>query len=68
MQEAKEKNQKNDEEDERNKRGKRFSLDAEITKRRKTPMQNYDEPFHFIACRYAGHEIARISCIAAGSN
>lgn len=29
-------------------------------------MQNYDEPFNFSACRIAGYEIARISCIAAG--
>lgn len=31
-------------------------------------MQNYDEPFHLETCRNAGHEIARISCIMAGSN
>lgn len=30
-------------------------------------MHNLDEPNHFTTCRYAGNEMARISCIAAGS-
>ena len=32
-----------------------------------TPMHNSEEPNHFYACRLAGCEIARISCMAAGT-
>lgn len=29
-------------------------------------MHNFDDPIAFISCRYAGGEIASISCVAAG--
>lgn len=31
-------------------------------------MHNSDEPIGFIPCRSAGNEVARISCIAAGTH
>ena len=31
-------------------------------------MHNFEDPVYFIAYRYVGCEIARISCIAMGSN
>ena len=31
------------------------------------PMQNYEEPFHSVTCRYENDEMARISCMATGS-
>ena len=34
---------------------------------RATPVHSFEDPINFIACRRAGHEIARISCTAAGS-
>ena len=34
---------------------------------RATPVHSFEDPINFIACCRAGHEIARISCTAAGS-
>ncbi len=28
-------------------------------------MYTFDDPIGFISCRHAGHEVARISCMAA---
>ena len=42
-------------------------LNTNDKRRRKTPMQNYEEPFHFTAYRYENDEMARISGIAVGS-
>ena len=38
-----------------------------ITDKEDTPMHNFEDPFHFSACRIVGCEIASVSCIAAGS-
>ena len=35
-------------------------------KRRTTPMQNFDEPFHLISCRYKNGRAARTLRTAAG--
>ena len=31
-----------------------------------TPMQNHEEPFHYMTCRYENGKIARVLCMAVG--